>query len=97
MPMCNSTVVSPLLSVSYLFFYESYDVLRVSFLRLFGLCDSIRSHFPQRVFSLVAQLFGQLGEVLSVFPRYSAGKGGDEGKERKPKSKTEEKKKKQRR
>ncbi len=85
--------VSFLLPVSYLFFYESYGVLRVSLLCLFGLCDSIRSHFPQRVFSLVAELFGKLAEVLSVFPCYSAGRGGDEGRERRPKSKTEEKNK----
>lgn len=59
--------------LSHLFFHKSYGVLRVSLLCLFDLCDSIRAHFPQRVFSLVGELFGQLGEVLSVLPRYSAG------------------------
>lgn len=44
----------------------------MSLLHLFDLCDGVRSHPSQRVFGLVAKLFGQLGEVLSVFPCYPA-------------------------
>lgn len=57
---------------SYLFLYEPYGVLRVSLLCLFDLRDGVGPHPPQRVFGLVAELFGQLGEVLPVFPRHSA-------------------------
>lgn len=60
--------------VSYLFFYESYCVFWVCFLCFFDLCDSIRAHSPQWVFSLVAELFGYLGQVLPVLPSHSAGK-----------------------
>lgn len=56
----------------YLFLYEPYGVLRVSLLCLFDLRDGVGPHPPQRVFGLVAELFGQLGKVLPVFPRHSA-------------------------
>lgn len=62
------------LFISYLLFNESHRVLRVSFLCFFDLRDSIRAHFPQRVFSLVAELFGHLCQVLSVLPSHPAGK-----------------------
>lgn len=59
-----------LFSVTHLFFYEPYGVLRVSFLRLLGLRYSVGADSPQRLFSLVAELFRQLHEVLSVLPCY---------------------------
>lgn len=56
---------------SHLLLHEADGVLRVSLLGPLGLRDGAGANLPQGVLGLVAELFGQLGQVLPVLPRHS--------------------------
>lgn len=56
---------------SYLLLHETDGVLRVPLLGLLSLRDGAGANLPQGLLGLVAELFGQLGQVLPVLPRHS--------------------------